>query len=188
METQQQNTINPFAIPGSIGSPEDDTVKDNDLGNQYDLTLWELKKIGLIVSSYFKMSLWKMNSRNKETGLVMARQIAMSLARKHTRYSTSQIGFYFGRRDHATVLHAVKVVRNYYDTDRQFRKNYDYLDKEVQGAFEKTNVSAYNLEVNHEDKTITVRTYAHFDYASYMELTKELKELNVDSTYKMMIL
>jgi len=65
METQQQNTINPFAIPGSIGSPEDDTVKDNDLGNQYDLTLWELKKIGLIVSSYFKMSLWKMNSRNK---------------------------------------------------------------------------------------------------------------------------
>lgn len=43
---------------------------------------------------------------------VVARQISMTLAKKYTVLSLSDIGFYHGGRDHATVLHAVKTVNN----------------------------------------------------------------------------
>jgi chromosomal replication initiator protein len=38
------------------------------------------------------------------------RMLAMWLARKHTRAALSEIGHYFGRRSHSTVLSAQKRV------------------------------------------------------------------------------
>ena len=41
------------------------------------------------------------------------RMLAMWLARKHTRSALSEIGQFFGRRSHSTVISANKKVQNW---------------------------------------------------------------------------
>jgi len=50
---------------------------------------------------------------NKRTQpLALARQVAMYLCREMTDNSLKTIGLYFGGRDHSTVIHALKCVKN----------------------------------------------------------------------------
>lgn len=60
-------------------------------------------------------------SRNRE--LVEARHAAMFLIRKHTSLSLTEAGQLFNR-DHATVLHAIKNVKNLIETDKAFRNKF----------------------------------------------------------------
>ncbi len=46
------------------------------------------------------------------------RMLAMWLARKHTRAALSEIGHYFGRRSHSTVVSAQKRVAGWMETGR----------------------------------------------------------------------
>jgi chromosomal replication initiator protein len=59
----------------------------------------------------------KTNRRN----IVVLRQLAMYKARKYTNYSLSVIGFFFGKKDHATVLHADRTITDLLSVDRKFR-------------------------------------------------------------------
>ena len=59
------------------------------------------------------------NTRKRE--VVEARQAAMVIIKKSTHLSLGKIGSLFGR-DHATVLHATKVVPNYIETDKQYAR------------------------------------------------------------------
>lgn len=52
----------------------------------------------------------------KKGEIVMPRQVSMSLSKKYTPYSLKTIGEMHGGRDHATVLHAVKVVNDGIET------------------------------------------------------------------------
>jgi chromosomal replication initiator protein len=60
---------------------------------------------------------------------VQARQLAMYFSKLYTKHSLASIGSKLGKKDHATVLHACKTVRNLYDTDRDFKKHFDELDQ-----------------------------------------------------------
>jgi chromosomal replication initiation ATPase DnaA len=66
-------------------------------------------------------------SRKRE--LVEARQIAMALSREninpHPSYAV--ISKYFGDKDHATALHACKIVNNLIDTDKNFRQKVENI-------------------------------------------------------------
>ena len=55
----------------------------------------------------------------------------MFLCRELTQNSLVHIGSHFGKRDHATVLHACKTVDNLSSTDKQFRKFVDDLGKKL---------------------------------------------------------
>jgi len=57
----------------------------------------------------------------RKTEVVEARQVAMVIIKNNTRLSLSKIGSLFGR-DHATVLHAAKVVPRYIEVDKQYAK------------------------------------------------------------------
>jgi chromosomal replication initiator protein len=48
--------------------------------------------------------------------------------------STSKIGQYIGKRDHATVLHACTTITNLADTDKQFRSELNEIDLSLQSA------------------------------------------------------
>lgn len=65
-------------------------------------------------------------SRKRE--IVQARQICMYFANKYTSSSLADIGWHYGRKDHATVLHAKKTVGNLYDTDRTYREKINEID------------------------------------------------------------
>lgn len=62
-----------------------------------------------LVCAQFKVSIDELRSRSRKRSIAFPRQIAMYLCRKHTEETLSEIGKNF-RRDHSTVMHAVKVV------------------------------------------------------------------------------
>jgi chromosomal replication initiator protein len=62
-------------------------------------------------SSYFGVSMDDLCGSNRNRTLVNARQIAMYLCRELTELSLPKIGQEFGGRDHTTVMHAERKIR-----------------------------------------------------------------------------
>ncbi len=54
-----------------------------------------------------------LQSDAKATRVSHPRMLAMWLARKHTRAALSEIGHYFGRRSHSTVISAQKRINGW---------------------------------------------------------------------------
>ena len=63
--------------------------------------------------------------------VAQARQIAMYLAKQHTKAPLTAIGAAIGGRNHATVLHSCKAVQNLIETDKQFRYQIEEIEKAV---------------------------------------------------------
>lgn len=84
-----------------------------------------------VVSDYFEMDVATLQSKTRKRHIVQARQLAMFFAKKYTKASLASIGSQIGKRDHATVLHACKTVDNLAETDKQFRKYIEDLNKKL---------------------------------------------------------
>lgn len=82
-----------------------------------------------VVSSYFDMDTETLCSKTRKRHIVQARQLAMFFAKKYTKASLASIGSEIGNRDHATVLHACKTIDNLIETDKQFKKYHDDINK-----------------------------------------------------------
>ena len=52
----------------------------------------------------------------------------MFLAKKHTDTSTSKIGHLIGNRDHATVLHACKIVKDLVAVDKELKSDIEEIE------------------------------------------------------------
>jgi len=65
-----------------------------------------------VTAEYFDMTLDELCGPGKTKALAQARQIAMYLCRELTDLSLPRIGQTFGGRDHTTVMHADKKIRN----------------------------------------------------------------------------
>ena len=62
-------------------------------------------------ATYFSLSIDDLCGSNRSRVLVNARQIAMYLCRELTELSLPKIGQSFGGRDHTTVMHADRKIR-----------------------------------------------------------------------------
>jgi len=80
-----------------------------------------VEKIRDAVCEYFSLSVDAISTKSRKREVVQARQIAMYLSKQMTKNSLSSIGFTIGQRDHATVLHACKIVTDLMDIDKGFR-------------------------------------------------------------------
>ena len=69
-----------------------------------------------------------LHSKSRKREIVQVRQIAMYLAKKHTENSASKIGHLIGNRDHATVLHACKIVKDLIEVDKTFKAEIDEIE------------------------------------------------------------
>ncbi|MFI3288652.1 MAG: chromosomal replication initiator protein DnaA [Rikenellaceae bacterium] len=90
-----------------------------------------IEQIVSVVCKYFEISIEALNSAKRTRELAQARQIAMYLAKQHTKSSLSVIGSTIGGRNHSTVLHSCKAVTNMMETDKQFKELVDRLTKEI---------------------------------------------------------
>lgn len=63
-------------------------------------------------ANYFGFTLGDLQSKSRTRTLVTARQIAMYLLRELTEMSLPRIGAEFGGRDHTTVMHADRKIRD----------------------------------------------------------------------------
>jgi chromosomal replication initiator protein len=61
------------------------------------------------------------------------RQVAMALAKELTSHSLPEIGDAFGGRDHTTVLHACKRIRELRDSDQRMQEDYTNLLRTLAG-------------------------------------------------------
>lgn len=69
-----------------------------------------VQRIQRVTAEHFNISLSDMVSPSRSRSINYARQIAMYLCRKLMKLSFEEIGRYFGGRNHATVIHAVKRI------------------------------------------------------------------------------
>ena len=74
----------------------------------------------LCVAAY-GVSLIDLGSARRDRHTVDARHVAMWLARKLTAMSLPQIGRHIGKRDHTTVLHAVRRIDRMLETEAAMR-------------------------------------------------------------------
>ena len=82
------------------------------------------------VCAHYGLEPSMIHTKSRKRDVVQARQIAMYLAKNNTDYSASKIGTLIGGKDHATVLHACKTIRELREVDKAFRADVD----EIQAA------------------------------------------------------
>ena len=83
------------------------------------------------VAEHFDIRLADMTSKRRPENIAFPRQIAMFLARQMTESSLNTIGEAFGGRDHGTVLHACRLVKDRMEVDPQVRQAVHYLEKQL---------------------------------------------------------
>ena len=86
-----------------------------------------IDNIQKIVAEYFKIKLSDILSKRRSRSVARPRQIAMALAKELTNHSLPEIGEAFGGRDHTTVLHACRKIKELRETSSDVREDYSNL-------------------------------------------------------------
>lgn len=102
--------------------------------SEYEKEPIGIEKIIKTVADYYNVEVDSVNTKSRKREIVLVRQTAMYLAKKHLDLSTSKIGYQIGRRDHATVLHACKTIANLLETDKQYRGELSEIEAALQIA------------------------------------------------------
>jgi chromosomal replication initiator protein len=83
------------------------------------------------VAEHYDIRLADMTSKRRPENIAFPRQVAMFLARQMTESSLNTIGEAFGGRDHGTVLHACRLVKDRMEVDANVRQVVNYLEKQL---------------------------------------------------------
>jgi chromosomal replication initiator protein len=83
------------------------------------------------VAEHFDIRLADMTSKRRPENIAFPRQIAMYLSRQMTESSLNTIGEAYGGRDHGTVLHACRLVKDRMEVDPNVRQVVHYLEKQL---------------------------------------------------------
>ena len=95
---------------------------------QKEITIDHIIKV---VCEHLNLDFERFNSTERTREIAQARQIAMYLAKQHTKAPLTTIGASIGGRNHATVLHSCKAVSNLIETDKAFRRQVEEIEKKV---------------------------------------------------------
>ncbi len=79
------------------------------------------------VAEYFQIRTSDLLSAKRSRSIARPRQIAMTLAKELTNHSLPEIGTAFGGRDHTTVIHANKKIKELRDSDVRISEDYSNL-------------------------------------------------------------
>lgn len=86
-----------------------------------------IDNIQKMVAEYFKIKIADVLSKRRSRSVARPRQIAMALAKELTNHSLPEIGDAFGGRDHTTVLHACRKIKELRETNADVREDYTNL-------------------------------------------------------------
>ncbi len=89
--------------------------------------LVSIDNIQKTVAEYYKIKTLELLSKRRNRFLARARQMAMALAKELTNHSLPEIGDAFGGRDHTTVLHACRKIKELIDFDMSIKEDYTNL-------------------------------------------------------------
>ncbi len=95
--------------------------------------LVDFQRIIKVVQKQYSYSLVDLRSQKRNKQLSLARQIAMYLMKKLTNKSLQEIGKFLGRKDHTTVLYALKKVKGLQETNAVFKHQVQRLKEIIIG-------------------------------------------------------
>lgn len=87
-----------------------------------------IKMIQEVVCSYYNLNEELIQTTSHKREIVQPRQITMFLAKKYTRSSYAYIGKVVGNKDHSTVHHACKIVKEQMEIDKSFRSTVEVIE------------------------------------------------------------
>ena len=85
------------------------------------------------VADYYKIRVAELLSKRRSRSIARPRQVAMALAKELTTHSLPEIGDAFGGRDHTTVLHACKRIKELRETERRVGEDFANLLRTLTG-------------------------------------------------------
>lgn len=86
-----------------------------------------LDNIKRTVAEYYKIKSSDLLSKRRSRSVARPRQLAMALSKELTNHSLPEIGDAFGGRDHTTVLHACRKIKELRETSTDIREDYKNL-------------------------------------------------------------
>ena len=86
-----------------------------------------IDNIQRVVSDYYKLKMSELLSKRRSRSIARPRQVAMALAKTLTNHSLPEIGEAFGGRDHTTVLHACRKIKELEEESRDMQDDMKHL-------------------------------------------------------------
>lgn len=90
------------------------------------VTIDSIKKL---VASHFNIRVADLDSKSRARNITRPRQMAMALSKELTNHSLPEIGEKFGNRDHTTVLHACRKIRELVQSDTRLEEAHRILSR-----------------------------------------------------------
>lgn len=84
-----------------------------------------------VVADYYKLSYSDLKGKKRTKNIAFPRQVAMYIAREITEYSTTELGFEFGGRDHTTVMHACQKIEERLKLDPNLESTIQALTRSI---------------------------------------------------------
>ncbi len=85
-----------------------------------------------MVAEFFGIDVEKLGSKTRKQDIATARHLSIYFSKEYTKNSLKSIGSYFGGRDHSTILHSCRTVKDRMDTDRAFKDTVASLEQKMQ--------------------------------------------------------
>lgn len=95
------------------------------------ITVIPIEKIQAEVGKFYNVSVNEMKGTRRVQNIVLARQVAMYLAREMTDNSLPRIGREFGGKDHTTVMHAYEKIKGMIEVDDNLRLEIQTIKKKL---------------------------------------------------------
>ena len=86
-----------------------------------------VENIQRTVAEYYKIKMSDLLSKRRTRSVARPRQVAMALSKELTNHSLPEIGELFGGRDHTTVLHACRKIKELQESSADVREDYKNL-------------------------------------------------------------
>lgn len=95
------------------------------------MTVIPIEEIQTQVGKFYDVTVKEIKAIKRTQDIVLARQVAMFLAREMTDNSLPKIGKEFGGRDHSTVLHAYNKIKNMISQDESLRIEIETIKNKI---------------------------------------------------------
>lgn len=86
-----------------------------------------IDNIQRVVAEYYKIKVADLLSKRRSRSVARPRQVAMALSKELTNHSLPEIGDAFGGRDHTTVLHGCRKIKELRENNADISEDYKNL-------------------------------------------------------------
>ncbi|GHV14574.1 chromosomal replication initiator protein DnaA [Spirochaetia bacterium] len=94
-------------------------------------TNMSIETIQRVIAESYGLTINDLKGPKRTAKIVLARQLAMYIAREITEYSTTEVGQAFGGRDHTTVMHSCEKIGECIKADPTMDSTIESLKREI---------------------------------------------------------